>query len=74
MESKRVNPSLGGTIRKHFKEWLRNQKWPNHFIEPFIYMFSQLYIYIHIYPLHASIYGLKFILELKVEIVKILYS
>ncbi len=29
-----VNPSLGGTTRNHFKEWLRNQKWSNHFLGP----------------------------------------
>jgi hypothetical protein len=29
-----VNPSLGGTTRNHLKEWLRNQKWSNHFLEP----------------------------------------
>jgi hypothetical protein len=27
--------SLGGTTRKHFKEWLRNHKQPNHFHGPF---------------------------------------
>jgi hypothetical protein len=29
------NPSLGGTTRNHLKEWLKNQKWPNHFHWPF---------------------------------------
>jgi len=29
------NPSLGGTTRNHLKEWLRNQKQPNHFFGPF---------------------------------------
>jgi hypothetical protein len=29
-----VNSSLGGTTRKYFKEWLRNQKWSNHFLGP----------------------------------------
>jgi len=29
-----VNPSLGGTTRNHLKEWLRNQKWSNHFLGP----------------------------------------
>jgi len=28
-------PSLGDTIKKHLKEWLKNQKWPNHFLGPF---------------------------------------
>jgi hypothetical protein len=31
-----ANPSLGGTTRNHIKEWLRNQKQPNHFFEPFL--------------------------------------
>jgi hypothetical protein len=26
-----VNPSLGGTIKNHLKEWLNDQKWPNYF-------------------------------------------
>ncbi len=30
-----TNPSLGGTIRNHLKEWLRKQKWQNHFSRPF---------------------------------------
>jgi len=30
-----VNPSLGGTTRNHLKEWLKNQKQPNHFLGPF---------------------------------------
>jgi hypothetical protein len=38
-------------------------------------MFSQLYIFSHVYKLHALIYGLKFNLELNnLKIVKILYS
>jgi hypothetical protein len=31
----KVNPSLGGTTRNHLKEWLKNQKHPNHFSRPF---------------------------------------
>jgi hypothetical protein len=31
----KVNPSLGGTTRNHLKEWLKNQKHPNHFFGPF---------------------------------------
>ncbi len=45
-----VNPSLGGT------------KQPNHFPRPFTSIFF-IYIYIHVYQLHALIYCLKFILE-----------
>jgi hypothetical protein len=26
-----ANSSLGGTSKNHLKEWLKNQKWPNHF-------------------------------------------
>jgi hypothetical protein len=26
-----MNPSLGGTTKNYFKEWLRNKKQPNHF-------------------------------------------
>jgi hypothetical protein len=31
----KANPSLGGTTRNHLKEWLKNQKHPNHFFGPF---------------------------------------
>jgi hypothetical protein len=31
-----VNPSLGGIIKNHLKEWLKNQKMPNHLPRPFI--------------------------------------
>jgi len=31
----KVNPSLGGTTRNHLKEWLKNQKQPNHLSGPF---------------------------------------
>jgi fluoride ion exporter CrcB/FEX len=27
---------LGGTTRNHLKEWFKNQKEPNHFLEMFI--------------------------------------
>jgi len=69
-----VKTSLGGTIQNHLKEWLRNQKRPILFPRPFtLKVFTIIYIYV--YQLHALLYGLKFILELKeLEIVKILYS
>jgi hypothetical protein len=49
------NPSLGGTTRNHLKEWLKNQKWPNHFHSPFSlnvftiinFLFSCLFIACH---------------------------
>jgi len=57
-----ANPSLGGTTRNHFKEWLRNQKWLNHFPRPFPLIFFNFlnlyYIYLfifHVYPLHGLI-------------------
>jgi hypothetical protein len=31
----KVNSSLGGITRSHLKEWLKNQKQPNHFFGPF---------------------------------------
>jgi hypothetical protein len=31
-----VNPTLGGTTRNHLKEWLKNQKQPNHFYGPIL--------------------------------------
>jgi hypothetical protein len=72
-----VNPSLGGTIKNHLKEWLGNQKWTNHFLGPFpLNVFKTINCFFsHVYLLHALIYGLKFILEQKkVKIVKKLYS
>ncbi len=60
-----ANPSLGVTIRNDFKEWLKNQKWPNHFLGPFFKKkFTTInYFSSYVYPLHALIYGLKVILE-----------
>jgi hypothetical protein len=29
-----VNTSLSGTTRNHLKEWIKNQKWSNHFLGP----------------------------------------
>ncbi len=61
-----ANPSLGGTIKNHLKKWLRNQKWPNHFPQPFLLnIFTTINFFSHVYPLHTLIYGLKFISELK---------
>jgi len=61
-----VNPSLGGTTRNHLKEWLRNQKWSNHFLGPnTLNIFISISFFFNVYPLHALIYGLKFILKLK---------
>jgi hypothetical protein len=43
------NPSLGGTTRNHFKEWLKNQKGPNHFHWPFsLNVFTTIYIFIYL--------------------------
>ncbi len=57
---------LGWTIRNHLKEWLRNQKCTNHYHGPFtLNVFTTIYIFFHVYQLHALIYGLKFILESK---------
>ncbi len=61
-----VNPSLGGSTEDHHKEWLRNQKWSNHFLGPnLLHIFITIIIIIinYVYPLHALIYGLKFILK-----------
>ncbi len=61
-----MNPSLGATTGNHFKEWLRNQKQPNHFLGPFsLNVFTTMNFFFHVYQLHALIYGLKFIWELK---------
>jgi hypothetical protein len=38
----KVKTCLGAIIRNHFKEWLRNQKWSNHFLRPFNLNVSQL--------------------------------
>jgi hypothetical protein len=38
----KVNPSLDGTTKNHLKEWLRNQKQPNHFPRLFKKNVSQL--------------------------------
>jgi hypothetical protein len=62
--------SLGGTIANHFKKWLKNQKWPNHFPRPFT-LNNYKFIFSHAYQLHALIYDLNFILEFKkLQIVK----
>jgi hypothetical protein len=54
-----------GTSSRNF---LRNQKWSNHFHKPFpLNVFIIIIFFSHIYPLHDLIYGLKFILELKNE-------
>jgi hypothetical protein len=38
----RAKTSLGGTNRNRLKEWLRNQKQPNHFLGPLFFKNSQL--------------------------------
>jgi hypothetical protein len=61
-----VNPSLGGIIRNHLKEWLRNQKWLNHFLQlNSLNIFITINFFSYVYPLYAVIYGLKFILKFK---------
>jgi hypothetical protein len=57
----------GGTTRNHLKEFPNEPKVAKSFFWTFFFeMFSQLYIYFsHVYPLHALIYGLKYILEVK---------
>jgi hypothetical protein len=62
-----VKASMGGTTSNHLKEWLRNQKWPNHFPEPFTLIFFATINYkiSHDYQLQALIYNLNFILEFK---------
>jgi hypothetical protein len=59
------NPSLGGTINNHLKEWLRNQSWPNHFPSPFpLNVFTTIIgFFFNVYPLHALKYVLKSILD-----------
>jgi hypothetical protein len=58
-----ANPSLGGTIRNHLKEWLRNQKQPKSFFWALFVKYFHNYklLFFHVYRLHALIYGLKFI-------------
>ncbi len=59
-----VNPSLGGTLRNHLKEWLRNKKQPNHFFSSFKFFFhNNSNFFFHVYPLHILINGLNFIWE-----------
>jgi hypothetical protein len=59
-----VNPSLGGTTKNHLKEWLRDQKWSNHFLGPnLLNIFISISFFSYAYSLHALIYGLKFILK-----------
>jgi hypothetical protein len=48
----------------HFKKWLKNQKWPNHFLGPFpLNVFTTIIFFSYIYSLYVLTYGLKFILE-----------
>jgi hypothetical protein len=61
----KANPSLGGTIRNNFKEWLRTKSGQIVFMEWF---FSNIFttrdlVFCHVYLLHARIYGLKFSLK-----------
>ncbi len=68
--------SFCSTTKNHFKEWIMNQKRPNHFPRPFIFLkITTIYFFSHVYQLHALlIYGSKFILELYfLEIVKNVY-
>jgi len=56
-------------LKNDFEEWLRNRKWSNCF--PWLFplnVFITISFFPHVYPLHALIYGLKFILEQKNEI------
>ncbi len=58
--------SLSGTTRNNLKEWLRNQNRPNHSPRPItLNVLTTIIFFPHVYQLHALIYGLKFILELK---------
>ncbi len=64
-------PNLGwsGTTKNHLKGFLKEPKWPNRFPKPLplnVFTLINLFIF-HVYPLHALIYGLKFILEFKNE-------
>jgi hypothetical protein len=57
----------------HFKKWLKNQKWPNHFLKPFpLNVFIAIMFFSQIYSLHALTYALKFILEQKKNFKKVL--
>jgi hypothetical protein len=65
---KPIHPSLvGGAIRNHFKEFFKEPKVGKSFSWALSFKFLVIinYIYIHVYPIHILIYGLKFILELK---------
>ncbi len=49
------NPSLDGTIKNHFKESLRNQKWPNHFPGTFtLNVFTITNLFSHIYQFSCT--------------------
>jgi hypothetical protein len=72
----KANPSLGDTIRNHFKEWLKNKKWPNYFLGPFL---LNVFTTINCYFSCLSIACLNIWLEVyfgikKCENFKILYS
>jgi len=62
-----TNPSLGGTIRNHLKEWLRNQKNQIIFLGPFFVKSFHNYklLFFHVHQLYVLIYGLKFIWKFK---------
>jgi hypothetical protein len=51
-----ANPCLGGTTGNHLKEWLKNQKCPNYFTEPFflnVFTIINWFFFFPVYPLYA---------------------
>jgi hypothetical protein len=62
----KANPSLGGTMRNYFKEWLRTNNNQIIFGGPFLYFFHNYkLLFSHVYPLYVVINGLKFIWDFK---------
>jgi hypothetical protein len=51
----RAPPFLGGTTKNYIKEWLGNQKQPNHFLRPFplnIFPITNYYFFMFIHHMH----------------------
>jgi len=63
-----VKTSLGDTTKIHLKEWLKNQKRPNHvFVIYFKCFHNYKLLFFDVYQFHALICGLKFILDQKLK-------
>jgi hypothetical protein len=62
-----ANPSLGGTTRNHFKEWLKHKKTTKSIFYVFFVKCFHNYklLFFHVYQFHVIIYGFKLILTFK---------